>query len=421
MYTKIIQVNHYVIDLLPYNSDVKTEPFNHAIYGNPQQNYHIEKNGPPIEIELVEHTDISHINIPGIQIIRKLSHGSTGSVYLVDNNNPGINRKEAIKVLKKGDVKTFEFESKLTSTLKSKSGDVVEIFGYHKVDDLYFIRMNYFENGDLVTFLKDRSVSLVKVMDMALQLTNAINNLHELGYVHRDLKPQNLFISDHHNLRVGDFGGAVEIGTEVTLNIDPFSYKNQINKIIASPAWASPEQITEGKGDIGRYSDIFAIGCCIYYMLKRNSPFPVTVKEPRAAIMEHLEKVKDISSVDFSGIHPDLVNILKNCFAYNPNDRYQDVSTLINDLTNMRKIYSLKENSPVISKIATKVTQKVLADRRDQILKALQSAGVDNVTIDFVEHSLFMEEHTIGEMVDHTIVRHRLPTINHQDQRPNQK
>lgn len=400
MNRKLIKVNHKVIDLVPFNQDEMPTPVMKASDVIKTDGDHIiELKVPLKELLAPERRIFEGVHVPGFEILDRLGIGGVGTVYHARNENPGVDRDEAIKFLRGSAIEQFKFESELTSKLKSKCGDVVEIFGYSSIGSTSYIRMNYFKNGDLKKFRLGNEMSMLQVVDMSLQMSNALEALHELGYVHRDLKPQNLFVSDHLNLRVGDFGAAVEIGTTPT-------------QLAASPGWAAPEQMTDEFGPLGAYTDIFSMGCCIYFMIKEESPFPIIATNPEEAFYDHYKKVKSIKDVDFSDMHADLVKILKKALDPDPKQRYQSVSVLKDDLSILRNIMELKKNRNDIARISTRTNATMMQDKLYDLLDILNNAGISQDVQDKVVATMTaQDDQVIEEYVSHLINSSRLSSV----------
>ncbi|CAL5987846.1 Kinase [Hexamita inflata] len=125
----------------------------------------------------------------------------------------------------------------------------------------FYIVMDYYENGDLQSYLQSVPPPSIKQICLWLaQLASAINYLHSQRIIHRDLKLQNLFVSKQLDLYVGDFGTVREL-----LN------NGFANTFIGTPQAMSPELINEQP--YGLKSDMWSVGCILYEILTKKAPF----------------------------------------------------------------------------------------------------------------------------------------------------
>ena len=134
-------------------------------------------------------------------------------------------------------------------------------------DDRIYFAMEYVESGTLKDVLRQRGkLPWREVAECAIQICAALEHAHELGVIHRDLKPVNLFLAEDGLVKVGDFGLARDLNNS-RLTID--------GQTVGTCRYMPPEQIA-GEGELSGATDLYALGCILYEMLVGWTPFDGT-------------------------------------------------------------------------------------------------------------------------------------------------
>ena len=203
-----------------------------------------------------------------------------------------------------------------------------------------FIAMELIEGNSLREIL-DRSQMLPfeQLLDMSIQIAEGLAEAHSHGFIHRDLKPQNVMITEQGRLKILDFGlaKAVEsvhpegegIGKTVTLPPE----LTQQGMIVGTLAYMSPEQI-EGQ-DVDTRSDIFSFGTMLYEMASGKNPYQG--KSATTTMYNVLEVKPEPISQLRSELPEQFVEIILQCLGKDPADRYRDVRDLLADLASLQK------------------------------------------------------------------------------------
>jgi serine/threonine protein kinase len=260
------------------------------------------------------------------RVHHRLGKGGMGEVYLAEHI--AIGRKVAIKTLnahlqdKPEIAERFMQEARTSSLVRHTN--IVDIldFGHTDRGAPYFV-MEYLEGEDLKTVLKrERVLPWERARDIILQVCAALAAAHAQGVVHRDLKPDNIYLirqGEQELVKVLDFGIAKisrEAGEEMT----------QTGVLLGTPEYMSPEQAQDQPLD-GR-SDIYAMGVLMFRMFTGRLPF--RAKAFMAVLAMHMQQPPPRpSEVDPTRpVSPRQEAVILRCLAKNPDERYQSADEL---------------------------------------------------------------------------------------------
>lgn len=152
------------------------------------------------------------------------------------------------------------------------------------------------------------------------EVTDALAHAHQMGVVHRDVKPDNVMLSGRHAL-VTDFGVAKAISEATGRNT-----VTTLGVALGTPTYMSPEQAAADP-NIDHRSDIYAVGVMAYEMLTGRPPF--TGATPQQVLAAHVTEAPDAVSKRRPAIAPALEEIVMRCLAKRPADRYQSAEELL--------------------------------------------------------------------------------------------
>ena len=230
-----------------------------------------------------------------------IGRGGYGAVFVGEQVSMG--RTCAIKVLiphlvqNRTNVKRFEVEARATSTLAHPNTIVTYDFGFDDARQLLFMAMEHIDGFSLRELMtRRRRIDLPTASHIATQIAGSLQDAHDRGLVHRDVKPGNVMITkrggDENFVKVIDFGIAKFLDTE--------SIKATMRQVTASgtvlgtPSYMAPEQVRGLELD-GR-TDQYALAICLYEMLTGQQPF--TAKSPMdVAVMQLTERPQPPSAV----------------------------------------------------------------------------------------------------------------------------
>jgi serine/threonine protein kinase/formylglycine-generating enzyme required for sulfatase activity len=211
--------------------------------------------------------------LQGYEIVKELGRGGMGVVYLARNKL--INRPEVLKVMNNvlvGQPEAVErFLQEIRSAGRLSHPNVAATFSAHQLDGLLVLAMEYVEGDDLAKVVRQRGpLTVANACYCVHQAATALQRGFELGLVHRDIKPGNILLARQGKrlvVKVIDFGLA-KAKSEVTTDRD----LTGTNQMMGTPGYSAPEQLRDARtADIR--SDIYALGCTLYYLLAGESPF----------------------------------------------------------------------------------------------------------------------------------------------------
>lgn len=270
------------------------------------------------------------------RIIEKLGAGGMGEVYLAEDTR--LNRKVALKLLPlqfSQDAerrKRFEKEARAVSALNHPN--IITIYGVEQNEDFNFIATELVEGKTLRERLNEKTFSPKEVIEIGIQVADALESAHSLGIIHRDIKPANIMIRQDGIIKVLDFGlaklskhGGDSAEFETREHTAPNGVMGTIN-------YMSPEQALGETVDFR--TDIFSFGVVLYEMLTGIRPFDgVSDAAIYNATINH--NPTDLSELN-KEIPLALDKIIFHAIEKKREDRYQTISELKRDL------HELKEN-----------------------------------------------------------------------------
>jgi serine/threonine protein kinase len=259
------------------------------------------------------------------EVIDELGRGAMGVVYRARDTE--IGRVVAIKVILTANAspqdiakykQRFRREAQAAGRLSHPGIVTIHDIAEDDAGQPYLV-MEYIEGQPLNLLLSSGTqMPFLRLLDLGIQMAEALDFAHRSGVVHRDIKPQNILVTPGGRAKIADFGIARLEGTDLT----------QDGTSLGTPSFMSPEQFRGGTID-GR-TDIFSLGAVLYWMFTGQKPFPgetVTITSFQVAFESPVPP-----SVAKSGLPKDLDAILSRCLAKTPEGRYATCGELAAEL-----------------------------------------------------------------------------------------
>lgn len=255
------------------------------------------------------------------EILERIGSGGMADVYKGKDHK--LNRFVAVKVLKSDYRSDKVFIQKFLSEAQAAAGlmhpNVVNVYDVGQDRGLYYMVMELVEGITLKDYIEKKGrLSAKETISIAIQMVTGIQAAHNQHIIHRDIKPQNIIISNDGKVKVTDFGIARATTSTSTISTN----------VMGSVHYTSPEQARGGIVD--EKSDIYSAGITIYEMVTGHVPYDgdstVTVA------LKHLQDDFPRPSDEVKNIPRSLENIILKCVQKSTARRYQNCQELITDL-----------------------------------------------------------------------------------------
>jgi len=261
--------------------------------------------------------------IPGERYIGKyrikseLGRGGMGAVYLAEQ--PGLGREVAIKqLLQAADpVALRRFLQEAQVMARASHPNLVQVHDLEVMGAENYIVLEFVRGQSLRDLMLKGPISPPHVFAVMHGVLQALGYLHKRAIVHRDMKPENVLISDDGMVKVTDFGIA-------RLLDDPAvgGTTTKTGTTVGTPQYMSPEQVASSKVD-GR-SDLYSAGIMFYELVTGQPPFTASEADgPFTLMAKHVQAPPKPPSVFQPGLDPTLEGIILKSLAKRPEDRFQ--------------------------------------------------------------------------------------------------
>ncbi|MFA5536213.1 MAG: Stk1 family PASTA domain-containing Ser/Thr kinase [Bacillota bacterium] len=301
------------------------------------------------------------------EIIEKLGGGGMALVY--KGFDLLLSRTVTIKILREqlasdGDV-VRRFQKEAQAVAKLSHPNIVSIYDVGQENGLYYLIMEYIDGKNLKEVILEKGkLEIGEAINFAMQICDALQHAHDNNVIHRDIKPQNILITNKGRLKVTDFGIAQAV-TNATL-----TYSG--SGIIGTVQYISPEQ---ARGEISSiHTDLYSAGIVLYEMLTGRLPF-----EGDTAIgiaMKHIQEDYPPVSNYILDFPPELEQIIERCLRKDPEKRFSSAFELKYALGEVNIELSGKLSD---TQVLPRVSKKRTAKRKDSPKKPvgkLKPAGI---------------------------------------------
>ena len=320
------------------------------------------------------------------RLLKELGEGGCGVAYLAEQTAP-VRREVALKVIKPGmDTKAViaRFEAERQALALLDHPNIAKVFdaGTTREGRPYFV-MEVVRGIRVTEYCDQSRLTVPERLSLFIQVCNAIQHAHQKGIIHRDIKPSNVLVTMHDGLplaKVIDFGIAKATQGRLT----DHTLHTEVDQIIGTPAYISPEQADPAQASVDTRSDIYSLGVLLYELLTGHTPFDphelaqVSIEQFRARIRteEPPRPSRCLSGLDgvlltqvslrtgtpatkfIKEVRDDLDWIVMQCLEKEPLRRYQAVTELIADLSRYLRHESVTARPPSFAYAVRKLARR---------------------------------------------------------------
>lgn len=323
------------------------------------------------------------------ELIENIGEGGMAIVYKARDNK--LNRLVAVKILKKefadNEDIAQKFKREATAIAKLSDPNIVNVLdvGHEEENNMDYFVMEYVDGKtlkDVIVYNGKLGYSIA--IDIAIQVAKALECAHKNNIIHRDVKPQNILVTENGDVKVTDFGIAKSSTASTITNT---------TTIMGSAHYLSPEQ---AKGTfIDLRSDMYSLGIVLYEMVTGRLPFegesPVTIALKH--IQEEPRSPKDINS----SIPESINQLINKSISKDPINRYQNSRELIVDLQ------KIKENPDV-----NLGTKNNFDDSRTIVMAPIKSMDTEvKEKVEVATNNNFYDEDESGEDKDKEVIKNK--------------
>ena len=279
------------------------------------------------------------------RVLEHIGGGAMGEIYLAQDTR--LERKVALKVLPSASVSNREklqrFRTEARAAAAMNHPNIVTIHGVEETDGIHFLAMELVEGRTLREVIPRGGLPFEEFLRIASQLTEAVATAHAAGITHRDLKPDNVMITETGRVKVLDFGLAklmdeaqpadFEGATLVEAPLPADDRLTSDGMLIGTIPYMSPEHV---KGHhIDRRSDLFSLGIILYEMLTGERPFKGA--NPAAVMASILRNRPRAISSSRHDVPEHLELAIALCLEKDPAERLQSAESLYEQLRILRR------------------------------------------------------------------------------------
>lgn len=258
------------------------------------------------------------------ELLEEIGRGGMGVVFRARQRS--LDRIVAVKMIQRGrlasesDVRRFVAEASATARLEHPH--IVPVYEVGQCDGRPYFSMKLIEGETLDQRIARGRLGQHEAASLIAAIARAIQFAHDHEVLHRDLKPSNILLSVDGTPLVTDFGLAKQGGNDTQLT--------RSGMIVGTPAYMSPEQATGRRGIVGPASDVYSLGCVLYFALTGRPP--LSADTPMELMMRVIEQDPPPPRKLRAGLDRDLEMIVIRCLQKPIDLRYQSAGDLADDL-----------------------------------------------------------------------------------------
>ncbi len=277
------------------------------------------------------------------QLERELGGGGMSRVFVAEEIR--LKRKVAIKVLSPElaqGLSVERFEREIQTVAGLQQANIVPVLMAGDTDGLPFYTMPFVDGESLRAHLARGPLSITAVIGVLRDVSKALAYAHRQGVVHRDIKPDNVLLSEGTAV-VTDFGIAKAISAARTSSGN--ATLTQIGTSIGTPAYMAPEQAA-GDPNIDHRADIYSVGAMAYELLTGQAVF--AGRTPQRMLAAHMGEAPTPIAELRGDVPAPLADLVMSCLAKDPDERPQQAGDIVRTLENITSGSGMQSMPPVL-------------------------------------------------------------------------
>ncbi|MFW5774852.1 MAG: protein kinase domain-containing protein [Chitinivibrionales bacterium] len=278
------------------------------------------------------------------RIIEEIDRGGMAVVYKALQLD--LNRVVALKVLPANVTINRQFVERFLSeahaVARLNHPNIVSIHEVSMENNIYYLAMDYIDGKNLYYYLNEYKPKLVEVLEIVVQLADALSFAHEQRIIHRDLKLNNVIMDKSKRPLLIDFGLAKALEDDDGVN-------TRTGEIMGSPAYMAPERLMGREADLR--SDVCSLGIMLYEMLTFKNPYldPRSIHQTTLNVMES-HPVPPRKLMPWLPIEVECITL--KAMSHDPDERYQTMAELKDDIVRYQRGEQVSVRPPsIISKL----------------------------------------------------------------------
>jgi serine/threonine-protein kinase len=261
------------------------------------------------------------------RLVEKIGQGGSGTIYRAEHVT--LRKRVAVKILhhqlSTDDTAVERFRREATTVCELDNDHILQVLDFGRAEDKrLFFAMEFLEGETLTKVLeRDKQLSIPRVIDILTQTGEALMEAHGLGYIHRDLRPRNIFLITRRGR--ADFVKLLDFGLAKLVLPEAESKQTAMGMTFGDPRYMSPEQ---ARGDVlDRRADIYSLGAVAFEMLTGTPPF--SGSGTFEVLQQHLDAT--VPSVRYRRADcPEWLDaVVQRSLAKSPDERFSTVLKLI--------------------------------------------------------------------------------------------
>lgn len=264
----------------------------------------------------------------GYQILERIGRGGMGTVYRATQLS--LDREVALKILSKTLIQDKSFIERFRREARSAGQlnhpNIIQVHEVDNLGDIHYFSMEFVSGGSVQDLLRDKGkLSVEEALPVVIDVAKGLQFAEKKHIVHRDIKPDNLMLTETGRVKICDLGIAESLMERGAIE--------QQEGVFGSPHYIAPEQAAGD--DIDHRVDLYSLGATFYRLLAGRTPF--SGKSSKEIMRKHIDE-EPVPLKETDPTIPDRVcKVIEKMMAKDPNQRYQNAGEVLVDLEKLTK------------------------------------------------------------------------------------